>query len=133
MYGYKSDTGMSYSDCTDNVAWTTALRTHESYLLEVPELNPLTSIIGWHLGTLWADFMHSDWLGIRLQALGSTMVELIQEGAVPAGPPGPWKDRLTASFRLRYPNSKSYLQREGLARSHPRFSAGQLHLNTLSS
>ena len=72
----KSNVLMLFTDVRVNASWIATARVqHES-------LPPMAAALGWHWHGYFADVLHTVWLGVGRDAVGSWVMELLDVGAV---------------------------------------------------
>jgi len=92
----------------------------------------LCRLRGFHVLNTFEDTLHDDLIGVRLDVLGSSLLELSREGAFgPPPPTGSWKIKLNAQLSTAHLQFNSWLALRGEECSQAEFSHLNLSMTTL--
>ena len=123
-FAQKSAGHFCLSDARANAGWTASVRTHTTYverqLAIGNRLHPFVSILGFHTHSFFEDLLHDDLQGVRLEAVGSAMVDMADD-AVFGLHAGDWKARLNGACDVMWQQFSYWLSSRHLSCAVKRF------------
>ena len=133
----KTNGALNYANCAVDAPWAQPenRRSFAEYISEQlalqGKLPALTSVLGYHSGTVADDLLHDDLLGVRQHLTGSAMLELAARGIWGQFPEiGRWRERLAFQLDVAYDKFKLFVKNNKLEASQPRFKPCTLSVST---
>ena len=125
---------MDFADAREHAPWASTSRTNEDFFeiaIATEKLNPLSTIPGWHSHSLFEDVLHDDNVGLRLDANGSALVELSEEGYFGSVPStGSWQHKLNIPLGQAHQRFRTWCKHKKIGVSQWKFSTNNLTMRT---
>jgi hypothetical protein len=117
---------LDYSDPREDASWTLLPRPATEYTEQVGiDIAPIGALYGFHMEIVQDDQMHDDLLGLRLEIVGSALVQTARD-LQPWAPPmlrGSWKDKLNSQLQGAYEIFVTWCKDEHINHSQGLFTA----------
>ena len=109
-----------------------APRSHSAYMASTAaRTSPLTRIPGFHCSTTRAEAMHAGPLGALQDAVGTSIIELADEGAWGCVGMSPWKFRLGSQLQYAFAEFSQWSNTAFQRHTIKRFTCAQMSMKTL--